>query len=158
MSELIEQHRDELPFSDQITTFDPPKHKAHRGLLMRPPTPKRLKENEDFMWRRADRQIDTFLRTRHCELVGDFAGPFTLYVIAEPLGVPEAHHETFREQLQGGHQARRRRREHRPPRCAATLEFLYDQLTAYVEARGEPWTTCSRSWPRPRSRTGRRPR
>ena len=43
VSELIEQHRDELPFSDQITAMDPPKHKAHRGLLMRLITPKRLK-------------------------------------------------------------------------------------------------------------------
>src|SRR5262249_30489569 len=33
VSETIEQHRDQLPFSDQITTFDPPKHRAHRGLL-----------------------------------------------------------------------------------------------------------------------------
>ena len=42
-------------------TFDPPKHTAHRGLLMRLITPKRLKENEEFMWQLADRQIDEFL-------------------------------------------------------------------------------------------------
>src|SRR5262245_23417590 len=36
---LIEQHRDALPFSDQITTMDPPKHTAHRGLLMKLITP-----------------------------------------------------------------------------------------------------------------------
>ena len=55
------EHRDELPFSDQLPSFDPPKHTAHRGLLMRLITPKRLKENEEFMWRLADRQIDEFL-------------------------------------------------------------------------------------------------
>jgi cytochrome P450 len=135
VSELIEQHRDELPFSDQITTFDPPKHKAHRGLLMRLLTPKRLKENEDFMWRRADRQIDTFLARGSCELVGDFAGPFTLYVIADLLGVPEAHHETFREQLQGGHQAQRVVGSTARSMRGNPLEFLYEQLTAYVEER-----------------------
>ena len=50
VTELIEQHRDELPFSDQILTFDPPVHTAHRGLLMRLITPKRLRENEESMW------------------------------------------------------------------------------------------------------------
>jgi cytochrome P450 len=41
------------------------------------------------MWRRADRQIDEFAARGECEHVGDFAGPFTLYVIADLLGVPE---------------------------------------------------------------------
>ena len=103
VSDLIEQHRDELPFSDQITVMDPPKHKAHRGLLMRLITPKRLRENEDFMWRHADRQIDEFAGRGECEFVRDFAGPFTLYVIADLLGVPEEDHEWFRRELQGGH-------------------------------------------------------
>ena len=30
VSELIERHRDELPMSDQLPTFDPPKHTDHR--------------------------------------------------------------------------------------------------------------------------------
>ena len=50
--------------SDQIITFDPPKHTAHRGLLMGLITPKRLKENEEFMWRLADRQLDLVLPGR----------------------------------------------------------------------------------------------
>ena len=82
VSDLIDAHRDELPFSDQITVMDDPKHKATRGLLMRLITPKRLRENEDFMWRHADRQIDEFASRGECEFVRDFAGPFTLYVIA----------------------------------------------------------------------------
>src|ERR1700674_4032583 len=49
ITELIEQHRDELPFSDQLPTLDPPTHTNHRSLLMRLITPKRLKENEDAM-------------------------------------------------------------------------------------------------------------
>jgi cytochrome P450 len=137
VSETIESHRDELPFSDQITTMDPPKHKAHRGLLMRLITPKRLRENEDFMWRHADRQIDEFAARGECEFIRDFAGPFTLYVIADLLGVPEEDHEWFREELQGGG-------SHRPQGLGSTgsktlghtpLEFLYDQLTTYVEER-----------------------
>ena len=136
VSDLIDQHRDELPFSDQITTMDPPKHKDHRGMLMRLITPKRLRENEDFMWRHADRQIDEFVTRGECEFIRDFAGPFTLYVIADLLGVPESDHEWFRRELQGGH---------RPPQGLGStgsrslshspLEFLYDRLTTYIEER-----------------------
>jgi cytochrome P450 family 150 subfamily A5 len=137
VSDVIEQHRDELPFSDQITTMDPPKHKAHRGLLMRLITPKRLRENEDFMWSHADRQIDEFVGRGQCEFIRDFAGPFTLYVIADLLGVPEEDHEWFREELQGGGHNRdqglgstgSRTMSHSP------LEFLYDSLSKYVEER-----------------------
>ena len=84
-----------------MPTFDPPKHTEHRALLMRLITPKRLKENEEFMWRLADRQIDEFLDRGECEFVHDYASPFTLLVIADLLGVPEADHATFREELQG---------------------------------------------------------
>ena len=137
VSDLIEQHRDALPFSDQITTMDPPKHRAHRALVTRLITPKRLRENEDFMWRNADRQIDEFLDRGECEFVSDFAGPFTLYVIADLLGVPEEDHEWFRQELQGGG-------SHRPQGLGSTgsaslghspLEFLYDRIGAYVEER-----------------------
>ena len=61
VSDLIDQHRDELPFSDQLPSFDPPTHTVQRGLLMRLITPKRMKENEEFMWGLADRQIDEFI-------------------------------------------------------------------------------------------------
>ncbi|HEX3332725.1 MAG TPA: cytochrome P450 [Acidimicrobiales bacterium] len=137
VSDLIDEHRDALPFSDQITVMDPPKHKAHRGLLMRLITPKRLRENEDFMWRHADRQIDEFVGRGECEFVRDFAGPFTLYVIADLLGVPEEDHEWFRRELQGGH-----RKEiqglgstGKGALAHSPLEFLYERLTTYVEER-----------------------
>ena len=42
LSEIIERYRDGLPFSDQLPTFDPPKHTAHRALLARLLTPKRI--------------------------------------------------------------------------------------------------------------------
>jgi cytochrome P450 len=135
VSDLIELHRDELPFSDQLPTMDPPKHKAHRGLLMRLLTPKRLRENEDFMWRRVDRQLDEFLGRRECELVSEFAGPFTLYVIADLLGVPEADHETFRAELQGDHGGRNMGSTRDKTLAQSPLEFLYGRFTGYIEDR-----------------------
>jgi cytochrome P450 family 150 subfamily A5 len=132
VSELIEQHRDELPYSDQLPTFDPPKHTQHRGLLMRLLTPRRLKENEDAMWRLADRQIDTFIDDGRCELVGDYAGPFAMLVIADLLGVPEEDHDLFRRgtgQTGGFGSTDGETLAHAP------LEFLYEAFTTYIEDR-----------------------
>ena len=134
ISAVIDEHRDELPFSDQLPSFDPPKHTAHRGLLMRLITPKRLKENEDFMWRLADGQLDQILDRRSCEFIGDFAQPFTLLVIADLLGVPENDHALLREKLisvSSGIGKRHEQMAHKP------LEFLYDQFTLYIEQRRE---------------------
>lgn len=95
ISAVIAEYRDELPFNDQLPTFDPPLHTAHRSLLSRMITPKRLKENEDFMWRLADRQYDTALTGNTCEYIADFASPFAMLVIADLLGVPESDHRDF---------------------------------------------------------------
>jgi cytochrome P450 len=95
VTDLVERHRHELPMSDQIISFDPPKHTAHRALLMGLITPKRLKENEEFMWRLADRQLDEILPDGQCEVIGEFAQPYTLLVIADLLGVPESDHESL---------------------------------------------------------------
>jgi cytochrome P450 len=128
ISELIEQHRDELPFSDQLPTFDPPKHTAHRGLLMRLLTPGRLRENEEFMWRLSERQVEEFLAKGECEFVSEYAQPFTLMVIAELEGVPESDYSRFRQRL-ASIPGSKIELAHKP------LEFLYEQFAAYVEDR-----------------------
>jgi cytochrome P450 len=134
VTETIEKYRDQLPFSDQLPTMDPPVHTAHRGLLLRLITPKRLKENEAFMWRLADRQIDEFVGKGSCEFIADYASPFALLVIAELLGVPEEDHAEFREALGPGQRGnlgstKGESMAHKP------LEFLYEKFTAYVEDR-----------------------
>ena len=75
VTELIEKHRDDIPFSDQLPTLDPPTHTNHRALLMRLITPKRLKENEDAMWGLADDILDDFLAPGEGEFIKGFAGP-----------------------------------------------------------------------------------
>lgn len=133
ITELIEAHRGELPFNDQLPTFDPPVHTAHRALLSRMITPKRLKENEEFMWRLADRQLDVALSGRGCEFIGDFASPFAMLVIADLLGVPESDHAEFSAALLskagtiGSSEGDTMR--HSP------LEYLYGKFTAYIEER-----------------------
>jgi cytochrome P450 family 150 subfamily A5 len=132
VSELIEQYRDQLPMSDQVITFDPPKHTDHRGLLMKLLTPGRLKENEAFMWEHADRQIDEFLDAGECEFISQYASPFAMLVIADLLGVPREDHELFRKNLNratGLGSTGDATLAHSP------LEFLYQQLSMYVEDR-----------------------
>jgi cytochrome P450 len=101
ISAQLESHRDRFPMSEHLVSFDPPKHTVHRALLNGLFTPKRLKENEEFMWRLADRLIDEFIADGHCEFASAYGQPFPLLVIADLLGVPEADHSMFRELLAG---------------------------------------------------------
>ena len=89
---FINANREFLPQNDQIVTADPPVHTAQRALLMGLITPKRLKENEEFIWRLTDRQLDAILPLGTAEINADYAQPYTLLVIADLLGVPEEDH------------------------------------------------------------------
>jgi cytochrome P450 len=92
ITEFVNAHREYLPQNDQIVTADPPSHTAQRALLMGLITPKRLKENEEFIWRLTDRQLDYILPLGTAEINADYAQPYTLLVIADLLGVPESDH------------------------------------------------------------------
>jgi cytochrome P450 family 150 subfamily A5 len=122
--------------SDQLPTLDPPVHTAHRGLLMRLITPKRLKENEVSMWQMADGLLDGFLAEGRGEYVNGFAGSFTMLVIADLLGVPEEDRDEFAVAL------------HQAPGAGGgigstgdealghtPLEYLYRRFGDYVEDR-----------------------
>ena len=97
VSDIIDRYRDQLPMNEHMVTMDPPTHTRERALLMRLITPKRLKDNEAFMWRLADEQLDEFAADGRCEFIGAYAQPFAMLVVADLLGVPEAHHQRFRE-------------------------------------------------------------
>jgi cytochrome P450 len=97
VGEIIDRYRDQLPMNEHMVTMDPPMHTQERALVMRLLTPKRLKENEEFMWSLADRQIDEFVGDGRCEFIGAYTQPFAMLVVADILGVPEADHQRFRE-------------------------------------------------------------
>jgi len=132
ITELIAQHRHVFPLSENFATYDPPEHTRHRELLKRLITPRRLRENEDFMWRLARRQVDAFVRRGGYEFIEEVAHPFSLLVIADFLGVPEEDHEWFRsgfeapkplgsidsETYDGGH-----------------VDFLEESFSKYIEDR-----------------------
>jgi cytochrome P450 len=138
---LIREHRGSLPMSDQLPTLDPPVHTDHRALLMRLITPKRLKENEEFIYRLTDRTLDTFIERGECEYNGEFAAPLAMLVVADLLGVPEVDHENFRQALLGGGHGS----EHKGTGTIGStggdhiqrnpLEFLYESFSGYIEDR-----------------------
>jgi cytochrome P450 len=101
ISELIERVRDQIPMSEHVVTMDGEDHQRTRGLLSRLLTPKRLKENEEFMQRCAEQQLNEFLAKGRCEFMEDYAKPFSMLVIADLLGVPEEAHRRFREVFSG---------------------------------------------------------
>jgi cytochrome P450 len=135
ISDLIAEHRGALPMAEHMVTMDPPDHTRERALLMRLITPKRLKDNEDFMWRLADQQMDEFIGDGHCEFIQAYAQPFAMLVVADLLGVPEEDHRRFRQGFglqgtvgevgvgEGGNP------DHNP------LSWLDDEFAAYIEDR-----------------------
>ncbi|RAY16304.1 cytochrome P450 [Actinomadura craniellae] len=135
VTELIEQHRDELPMSDQLPTLDPPVHTDHRALLMKLITPRRLKENEDAMGQLADRLLDTFLAPGEGEFINGFAAPFTLLVIADLLGMPEEDRDEFARTLQQGEHAGGGIGSTKDALAHSPLEYLYARFVTYIENR-----------------------
>lgn len=88
-----------------------------------------------MMWQLADRLLDPLLANGGGEFIGEFAGPFSLLVIADLLGVPEADQERFLDKMM------RRPRSHNiggtsdQAMAHSPLEFLYEQFSAYIEQR-----------------------
>jgi cytochrome P450 len=128
---LIDGHRDVFPFHDNLITFDPPAHTAHRGLMMRLLTPKRLQENDAFMLSLADKQIDRFAHRGKCDFVAEYAQPFSLLAIADLLGVPEDDRPILRERIIANGPAGSLGQP--PP--VNLLAYLEEFFVPYIEAR-----------------------
>jgi cytochrome P450 family 150 subfamily A5 len=144
----VNAHREYLPQNDQIVSADPPAHTAQRALLMGLITPKRLKENEEFIWRLTDRQLDVILARGTAEIMADYALPYTLLVIADLLGVPEEDHEMLLGRRSGNRMTLGERKSADEPQAGGggaehgeragghnSLEIFYDYFSAKVEER-----------------------
>jgi cytochrome P450 len=98
-------------------------------------TPKRLKENEDFMWRLADRHIDEFIADGRCEFLAAYARPFSLLVVADLLGVPEEDHEEFRDAFGAQRPGTNIGGLDHEPIAANPLEWADEKFSFYIEDR-----------------------
>jgi cytochrome P450 len=134
---LIEQHRTQMPMYEHMVTMDPPQHTYARSLLNRLLTPARLKENEEFMWRLADRQLDEFVSQGSCEFLTEYSKPFALLVVADVLGVPEEDHQQFRIVLGAERPGTRVGALDDDIVSSNPLEWLDEKFSAYISDRRE---------------------
>lgn len=86
--DMIEAHRDELPWSEHLVCFDGRKHAEHRALLTSLLTHKRLKQNQDYLAGLADRLIDGFIARGACNAVPEYGHATTTYAISDLMGIP----------------------------------------------------------------------
>ncbi len=134
--DLVSSYRSRLPMNEHMVTMDPPEHTNQRALLMHLLTPRRLRENEEFMWRLADRQLDEFIANGRCEFINDYSQPFAVQVIADLLGVPEEDHRLFRVRLGlNPPPGTIRQRDDERFSNLNSLAFLDSWFTAYIEDR-----------------------
>jgi cytochrome P450 len=135
LSSLIDAHRDQFPMFEHMVTMDPPDHTRARSILSRLLTPSRLKENEEFMWRLADRQLEEFLDNGECEFIAEYSKPFATLVIADLLGVPEEDHKQFRHVLGADRPGARVGALDHESVGVNPLEWLDEKFCAYIEGR-----------------------
>ncbi|MCV7411264.1 cytochrome [Mycobacterium florentinum] len=136
---LIDEHRSYFPMNEHMVTMDPPDHTKARSVLSKLLTPSRLKHNEEFMWRLADRQLDEFLATGECEFIAEYSKPFATLVIADLLGVPEEDHKEFRTVLGADRPGARVGALDHESVGINPLEWLDDKFCSYIEERrGNP--------------------
>ena len=132
ISDLIDQHRSELPLHEHMVTMDPPDHTRARSVLSRLLTPARLKENQDFLWTLADEQLDEFVERGECEFLAQYSKPYSLLAVANLLGVPEADHKEFRMALADSHTVGNLDHD---PAAINPLQFLDEKFSFYIEDR-----------------------
>ncbi|MCV7100217.1 cytochrome P450 [Mycobacterium palustre] len=135
ISAQIDEHRSYFPMNEHMVTMDPPEHTKARSVLSKLLTPSRLKQNEEFMWRLADRQLDEFLTNGECEFISEYSKPFATLVIADLLGVPEEDHKEFRVVLGADRPGSQVGALDHASVGINPLEWLDDKFCAYIEDR-----------------------
>ncbi len=136
LADVVTSRRHEIPLSDLLPALDPPEHTRHRALLKKLFTPNRLKENEEFMWTLAGGLIDQLADRGEVEFCSAYAGPFTMLVIADLLGVPPEDHATLVGWLQGDGEEKNLAGTPRANQSGGeVLARLYPYFTRYIEAR-----------------------
>ena len=91
-----------------------------------------MKENQEFLWRLADEQLDQFVERGECEFLEAYSKPYSLLAVANLLGVPEADHEEFRAVFGNSHTVGNLEHD---PAAINPLDFLDEKFSFYIEDR-----------------------
>ncbi|OBB22619.1 cytochrome [Mycolicibacterium peregrinum] len=140
ISEQIEAHRHLFPIHEHMVVMDPPHHERARSLLSKLLTPRRLKENEDYMWQLVDHQLNQFIDNGKCEFLSEYAKPFATSAIIDLLGVPEEDRPEFLAALGAERpEGNRVGALDGEPVGRDPLQYLDDKFAGYLaERRREP--------------------
>ncbi len=79
-----------------LLNADPPLHGRQRSLVNRGFTPRRIRDTEPLIRSLSHDLIDRFAANGQVDLVGQFAVPLPLLVIADRLGVPDSDLDKFK--------------------------------------------------------------
>jgi cytochrome P450 len=85
----LEAHRAAMPWADHLVCMDGKRHAELRLLLGSLLTYKRLKQNEEYLHKLADRLIDGFIVKGKCAVVPEYAHATTVFAISDLMGIPE---------------------------------------------------------------------
>lgn len=99
ITDQLEAHRGQIPFSDQVVTEQGKRHLDLRSILSTLFTPRRLKALEASLRDTADSLIDEFVADGRVDLVGQYGGPYATLIISDLLGIPPQGRHKFRAYL-----------------------------------------------------------
>jgi cytochrome P450 len=125
----IAAHRGQFMMSEHFITFDGDEHRAHRNIMMKLLSPRRLKANELFMRRFAGELVAGFADPTRCEIIGDYAQPLATMVIADLLGVPEDDRDELRAKILPAPGTMEADQPHDP------FAYFEEAFTAYLQER-----------------------
>ncbi|MCM3629618.1 cytochrome P450 [Paenibacillus glycanilyticus] len=95
-SQMQANPTEDEPIEGSILRRDPPKHKQMRSLIAKAFSAKVVKAMESQIRNIAEELLDRAASSGGLEVVGEFASPLPVIVIAELLGVPSEDRELFK--------------------------------------------------------------
>jgi cytochrome P450 len=100
---VLELIRNKVPIPPGTILFeDPPLHDAHRSLLARLFTPRRMAEIEPQVRAYCARSLDPLLGGGRIDFIADLASQMPMRVIGMLLGIPEEDQEELRDGIDAG--------------------------------------------------------
>jgi cytochrome P450 len=100
---LLELIRNDIQFPPGMILFeDPPLHDAHRALLARLFTPRRIAQIEPRVRAYCARSLDPLVERGHIDFIADLGSQMPMRVIGMLLGIPEEDQEELRDAIDAG--------------------------------------------------------
>ena len=129
--DVLEAIQSNMPVPPGFFIFeDPPVHTAHRAVLSRSFTPKRMSALEPEIRRFCAEALDPFVGSNRIDFVRDLGTQIPMRVISKLLGIPEGDQETVRDRAD-----EHVRTEPGKPRDYAVQTVTGEEFAEYIDWR-----------------------